>query len=97
MSKSLQMIISNKQDIAKLTKNNLSIKHCENPECGTSKTPLWRKGWMKDGRKVRLCNACGLHYRKGHYCSFCNQIYRANYEIDSKNPLLCCEICKFTI
>lgn len=52
--------------------------HCGNFKCQTTNTPLWRKGWIdpRTGKAVMLCNACGLHFKKGHFCLFCNQIYR---------------------
>ena len=38
-----------------------------------------------------MCNACGLHYRKGHFCKFCNEIYRDVNELVSTEPwILCC-------
>nr|BAJ95181.1 predicted protein [Hordeum vulgare subsp. vulgare] len=49
--------------------------YCEN--CGTDKSPQWRKGWFNDAlnRPVNLCNACGLKYHKGSCCSYCKQVY----------------------
>lgn len=38
------------------------LKKCH--ECGTKKAPEWRKGPIVDGKKVWLCNAHGLRYRK---------------------------------
>jgi hypothetical protein len=73
-----------------------NIKFCENPRCATEKTPLWRKGWhnSETGRKVRLCNACGLHFRKGHFCRYCNQIYKDNSELDMSEGWLNCQLCE---
>jgi hypothetical protein len=67
---------------------------CGNSKCRTTITPLWRKGWVtKEGRAVMLCNACGLHFKKGHYCSFCNQIYRESDADDITNPWIGCDRC----
>jgi hypothetical protein len=35
----------------------------------------------------------GLHFRKGHYCSFCNKIYPPNFEIECEKELLSCSVC----
>jgi len=52
------------------------VSECGNSQCRTSQTPLWRRGWTSsDGRPVMLCNACGLHFKKGHYCRLCKQIF----------------------
>lgn len=54
-------------------------KLCNNIRCGTTVSPLWRKGWdREDGTNARLCNACGLHWRKGHFCPYpwCMAIYK---------------------
>jgi hypothetical protein len=40
-----------------------------------------------------LCNACGLHFKKGHFCSFCNQIYRESDADDITNPWIGCDRC----
>lgn len=67
---------------------------CGNSKCQTSQTPLWRKGWVNsDGKTVMLCNACGLHYKKGHYCMYCNQIYRESDADDHSNPWIGCDRC----
>lgn len=67
---------------------------CGNSKCQTTQTPLWRKGWFShDGKTVMLCNACGLHYKKGHYCMYCNQIYRESDADDSNNPWIGCDRC----
>jgi hypothetical protein len=67
---------------------------CGNSKCQTSQTPLWRKGWVTpDGKTVMLCNACGLHYKKGHYCMYCNQIYRESDADDHSNPWIGCDRC----
>lgn len=44
---------------------------------------------------MRLCNACGLHFRKKHYCVYCFEIYKDVYEleIDTKK-WICCSHCK---
>jgi hypothetical protein len=69
---------------------------CGNEKCRTSATPLWRKGWTtKEGKSVMLCNACGLHYKKGHFCQFCHQIYKESESDDKENPWIGCERCKF--
>jgi hypothetical protein len=70
-------------------------KVCENSKCSTTQTPLWRKGWMSTrGRRVSLCNACGLHYRKGHFCKYCNEIYRDVHELEGSEPWICCQRCE---
>lgn len=67
---------------------------CGNSKCQTSQTPLWRKGWVNsDGKTIMLCNACGLHYKKGHYCMYCNQIYRESDADDHSNPWIGCDRC----
>eukprot|EP01080_Neovahlkampfia_damariscottae_P005957 gene5957-9956_t len=67
---------------------------CGNEKCKTSITPLWRKGWTnKEGKSVMLCNACGLHYKKGHFCQFCQQIYKESEADDKENPWIGCERC----
>lgn len=67
---------------------------CGNVKCQTSQTPLWRKGWVApDGRTIMLCNACGLHYKKGHSCTYCNQIYRESDADDNSNPWIGCDRC----
>jgi hypothetical protein len=78
-------------------------RKCEN--CFVIKTPIWRHGWTTElGKKALLCNACiyqiyplifsgGLHFRKGHYCSFCNKIYPPNFEIECEKELLPCSVC----
>jgi hypothetical protein len=79
--------------------NELSTvrKVCENPKCLADKTPLWRKGWKDSnstGRRVRLCNACGLHFRKGHYCKFCFEIYKDASELEgASNAWILCDKC----
>jgi large subunit ribosomal protein LP2 len=40
-----------------------------------------------------LCNACGLHYKKGHSCIYCNQIYRESDADDNSNPWIGCDRC----
>ncbi|KAL9645944.1 hypothetical protein ABK040_015109 [Willaertia magna] len=67
---------------------------CGNVKCKTSQTPLWRKGWTtKEGKTVMLCNACGLHYKKGHYCIYCNQIYKESDADDKEEPWIGCDNC----
>lgn len=67
---------------------------CGNSKCQTSQTPLWRKGWVNsDGKTIMLCNACGLHYKKGHFCMYCNQIYRESDADDHSNPWIGCDRC----
>jgi hypothetical protein len=73
----------------------VSTKICENSKCAATSTPLWRKGWVtSSGLRVRLCNACGLHYRKGHYCKYCKEIYRDVFELEEVEPWVSCERCK---
>ncbi len=36
-------------------------------------------------RRVLLCNACGLKFRKGHYCNYCYEMYRDVFEIQHDN------------
>jgi len=50
-------------------------QHCEN--CATYITPQWRKGWFSDilNHSVLLCNACGLKFNKGQFCSYCKFVY----------------------
>lgn len=56
---------------------------CSNLKCQTVETPLWRRGWKKsDGTFARLCNSCGLHFRKGHYCDHCMQLYKEQDNFD---------------
>eukprot|EP01080_Neovahlkampfia_damariscottae_P004224 gene4224-7561_t len=60
------------------------VRFCEH--CKTTKTPIWRKGWKKEtGKKVTLCNKCGLHFQKGHYCSYCFKIYPSNFHFDDEH------------
>lgn len=67
---------------------------CGNHQCKTNQTPLWRKGWKdQSGKSVMLCNACGLHWKKGHFCQFCKQIYKENDNDDVKNPWVGCDRC----
>lgn len=67
---------------------------CGNSKCQTTQTPLWRKGWFShEGKTVMLCNACGLHYKKGHYCMYCHQIYRESDADDYANPWIGCDRC----
>lgn len=67
---------------------------CGNVKCQTTQTPLWRKGWVTpEGKTIMLCNACGLHYKKGHSCSYCNQIYRESDADDNSNPWIGCDRC----
>ena len=76
---------SNKNNTSNMSTNNSNNNQriCENTMCRTTRTPLWRKGWIAErGRKVRLCNACGLHFRKGHFCRYCNQVYRDTCEAE---------------
>jgi hypothetical protein len=77
--------------------------NCGNIKCQTNITPLWRKGWTnKDGKSVKvikklkkLCNACGLHYKKGHFCQYCNQVYKESENINNpENPWIACKTCK---
>ncbi|KAG2394155.1 hypothetical protein C9374_003919 [Naegleria lovaniensis] len=71
-------------------------RQCENPKCNTTDTPLWRKGFaVEGGRRANLCNACGLHYRKGHFCKFCNEIYRDSSElVNAPEPWVTCPKCE---
>ncbi|KAG2389576.1 hypothetical protein C9374_014136 [Naegleria lovaniensis] len=67
---------------------------CGNVKCKTNQTPLWRKGWTtKEGKPVMLCNACGLHYKKGHFCVYCNQIYKESDADDKEQPWIGCDSC----
>lgn len=68
---------------------------CGNIKCKTINTPLWRKGWtdMATRKSVMLCNACGIHFKKGHYCLYCNQIYRESEGDDRTNPWIGCDKC----
>ncbi|KAG2387717.1 hypothetical protein C9374_001311 [Naegleria lovaniensis] len=79
-----------------------NVKQCANYKCGTTKTPLWRKGWTveepssKNGYKpktVFLCNKCGLHYRKGHYCKECLEIFKESDMRNEKQFWLICSHC----
>lgn len=82
---------------------------CGNIKCRTTVTPLWRKGWITEENKpVWLCNACGIHYRKGiihchlisnekiigHFCYYCYQVYRESDFDDDKNPWIGCDVCE---
>jgi len=51
--------------------------------CHATSTPLWRKA-KQCGQDIVLCNACGLRYKKGKYCYFCQGIY---YEDENKRPV----------
>mmetsp|Transcript_11224 Transcript_11224/g.69321 ORF Transcript_11224/g.69321 Transcript_11224/m.69321 type:complete len:288 (-) Transcript_11224:1680-2543(-) len=51
--------------------------------CHATSTPLWRKAKLS-GVDIVLCNACGLRYKKGKYCYFCQGIY---YEDENKRPV----------
>lgn len=55
-----------------------------------------RKGFaVEGGRRANLCNACGLHYRKGHFCKFCNEIYRDSSElVNAPEPWVTCPKCE---
>lgn len=69
---------------------------CANVKCQTASSPLWRKGWaLNDGTKkhAMLCNACGLHYKKGHFCLWCNQIYKEVDADDTNDPWVGCDRC----
>lgn len=68
---------------------------CSNVRCGTSSSPLWRKGWTnQDGTVSMLCNACGLHFKKGHFCKFCKQIFKESELENPLDPMKCCSICQ---
>lgn len=72
---------------------------CENPKCGMTKTSTWRKGWfVRDKatgqrRRCTLCNKCGLHYRKGHFCKYCWTLYRSRSEME-REGWTTCELCQ---
>jgi hypothetical protein len=67
---------------------------CGNEKCKTTNTPLWRKGWVDpDGKSIMLCNACGLHWKKGHFCQVCKQIYKESEGDDMENPWIGCDRC----
>lgn len=79
-----------------------SVKQCANYKCGTTKTPLWRKGWCVEEassknnfkpKTVFLCNKCGLHYRKGHYCKECLEIFKESDMRNEKQFWLICNNC----
>ena len=42
--------------------------------CGTTSTPMWRKG-MQRGELVALCNACGIRVKRGKCCPYCQVTY----------------------
>ena len=71
----------------------MNKKVCQNKKCRKTETPLWRNGWVENGVKVKLCNACGLHYNKGNYCKICKEIYDANFDLDIIELLTCCNGC----
>lgn len=72
----------------------MKSKVCANVLCQTSSTPLWRKGWIgSDGKAVRLCNACGIHFKKHHYCPLCFQIYKGTDICDASDPWIGCLKC----
>ncbi|EFC44516.1 predicted protein [Naegleria gruberi] len=81
---------------------NGNVKQCANFKCGTTKTPLWRKGWCIEeaspknnfkAKTVFLCNKCGLHYRKGHYCKECLEIFKESDMRNEKQFWLICTNC----
>ncbi|KAL9644249.1 hypothetical protein ABK040_005710 [Willaertia magna] len=78
------------------------MKQCANPKCLTTKTPLWRKGWCIEEpssknnfkpKTVFLCNKCGLHYRKGHYCKECLEIFKESDMRNEKQFWIICGNC----
>jgi len=64
-------------------------QHCEN--CGTFVTPQWRKGWFSEvlNHSVLLCNACGLKFHKGQFCTYCKFVYGKEQKLSSSIWLTC--------
>lgn len=62
--------------------------------CGSTETPQWRKGWHSDilGKKITLCNKCGLKYVKNQFCPYCMKIYsfECGRKFDSTIWIKCC-------
>lgn len=44
-------------------------------DCGVKLSPLWRSVSYRGDRR-HLCNACGLRYKKGQFCPFCEKTYK---------------------
>ena len=50
-------------------------KRCANAACAATGTPLWRQGWADGaGGNATLCNACGIKFAKGTFCTLCFSI-----------------------
>eukprot|EP01089_Gocevia_fonbrunei_P008761 TRINITY_DN20502_c0_g1_i1.p1 TRINITY_DN20502_c0_g1~~TRINITY_DN20502_c0_g1_i1.p1 ORF type:complete len:181 (+),score=18.32 TRINITY_DN20502_c0_g1_i1:62-604(+) len=78
-----------------LSSMNKHTQTCGN--CGTSQTPLWRKGWFDQllNKHVMLCNACGLKYAKNQYCPYCKYVYKMNQDVHThQEQWLNCTQCR---
>jgi GATA zinc finger len=74
------------------------MKTCQNTKCNASNTPVWRKGWkLPSGNCATLCNACGLHYIKGHYCKYCFEIYKDSGEPRFSAAWISCKYCELLL
>jgi hypothetical protein len=67
--------------------------------CLETDTPQWRKGYIayiNDDQSIscHLCNACGLKYKNGNYCSYCLQTYSAGGRNKDSEIWTCCNECR---
>ncbi len=66
--------------LLKLANDPDTVKFCS--DCKTHKTPMWRRN---------RCNACGLNYKNGDFCSICQRSFRKPLDASS---LIKCALCK---
>lgn len=72
-------------------------KRSQCQSCDCVESPLWRTFYYNHKTALKLCNACGLKFSKGHYCIICfKKLSHKEMQSMIKSHLQCLECESFT-